>query len=268
MRSLSTEEQEIALAQLYWLRYWREKGESEEQIATQRLGFESIERMYRQMKGWGWPDWTIYPVQPKQKQKQKQKPRSTGSAHELPPTAEAVHLFRDALNTLFADADDLKHRKETYITDPGKDKGLFDATYEDTLAAIIIPRGERWREVPERLGIPPNEKSIFAEGMRYKNFEGASPAPPAPLPALIAAYLLAGKPLQPLVEALHPEAHEADLQKIEDRIQGERGLSHNAEQIAILIRGGKVGRGTPPTDTSPEEQRKHWEEKSREKDAN
>jgi hypothetical protein len=266
MRSLSTEEQETALAQLYRLRYWRKKSESEEQIATQRLGFESVEHMYRQMKGWGWPDWAIYPGQPKQQPKKK--PRSTGSAHELPPTAEAVHLFRDALNTLFADADDLKHRKETYLTEPGKDKGLFDATYEDTLAAIIIPRGEKYREGPERLGIPPDEKSIFTEGMRYKNFEGASPAPPAPLPALIAAYLLAGKPLQPLVKALHPEAHEADLPNIEDRIQGKRSLSHNTEQIAILIRGGKVDRGVPPPDISPEEQRKHWEEKSREKGAN
>ena len=79
---------------------------------------------------------------------------------------------------------------------------------------------------------------------------------------MIAAYVLADRPLERLVESLHPNPSEADWDKIRSLSYARRrkggpdkdGLIRTAEQLATAVYGGVVGQGAPPPDVSPVEQ--------------
>ena len=91
----TADEQQAAFDRLIKLLYWRlNSSESEEYIATQRLGFESVEHMYQQLKKWKWPDWAVYPASLKREDKERKARRGTGEGIELPPAKEAVPLVR------------------------------------------------------------------------------------------------------------------------------------------------------------------------------
>lgn len=60
---------------------------------------------------------------------------------------------------------------------------------------------------------------------------------------LIAAYALAGWPLRPLIERLHPEPDSADKRGVGEKVDQ---LWEAADHLATLVRGGKLGKGTRP----------------------
>jgi hypothetical protein len=85
---------------------------------------------------------------------------------------------------------------------------------------------------------------------------GAGHYPWDELVKLIGVYVLAGKPLEPLLEKLHPEPEKADREQLERLVHGYKkgkgyvpGMLDKARQIARLIRGGIVRRG-PSTESS------------------
>jgi hypothetical protein len=85
-----------------------------------------------------------------------------------------------------------------------------------------------------------------------KHPAGASPFPPYAFVLLIAAYALAGRPIESLLEVLYPKHSHADIEEInkllyETKSQGSRdGLLRTAQQLASMVYGRKVGRGAPP----------------------
>jgi hypothetical protein len=70
MRDLSKREQEEAMTCAAWLYTERRKGTCSEEEIAHSLKFQSVEHMYRQLKGWGFPDWLVYPTPPKPRENQ------------------------------------------------------------------------------------------------------------------------------------------------------------------------------------------------------
>jgi hypothetical protein len=79
----------------------------------------------------------------------------------------------------------------------------------------------------------------------------AGPFPPREVVVLIAAYALAGRPIEPLLELLYPEHSQADIEEIKKLLHktqykdGENGLLRTAQRFAAAVYGHKVERGAP-----------------------
>jgi hypothetical protein len=192
----------------------------EGEIAS-KLGFGSAEAMHVQLKNWGLPgllrERTIEPERGRRARTAREE------AVELPSAYDAAALFHEALRKLGWAIGNLENRRE-YLQD------------ERFLAQEDAGSGD-WPE----MGV---------EGGKFILPLGASQAPLEPLPALIAVYLLADEPLEPLLEALnrHPEA--VNKGQVLSLIEGEktakghkRGLKSIAGMIARSIRGGKIKPG-------------------------
>jgi hypothetical protein len=76
---------------------------------------------------------------------------------------------------------------------------------------------KEWRELCELHDHDPDSSGFLAHGLTSKFPVGASRTPPYPLPALIAAYVLADRPLEPLLDALHRDPPLADREAIKKR---------------------------------------------------
>ena len=109
MRSLSKREQEEAMTCAAWLYTERRKGTCSEEEIAHSLKFQSVEHMYHQLKGWGFPDWLVYPTPPKAPRE----PRSSGSQGDLLPSRDrAQELFRPLVAALQYGLEQLDLRKE------------------------------------------------------------------------------------------------------------------------------------------------------------
>jgi hypothetical protein len=234
------DEQHEAFDKLIKLRYWRlNSDESEEYIATHRLGFESAEHMYQQLKRWEWPDWTVYPPSLKREdERQRKARRGTGERVELPPAKEAIPLFEEVLDVLREAIDDLEHRKE-YFQD-----GRF--VVETYFQGHAYDGGER----VEVKGAFPG---------------GAQQSPPEPLTTLIAVYILAGLPPEPLLSTLNREPGDVDLDQLDLNIEGRStskghtpGLKSKARHVARLIRAGKLRPGRDTGEFSADQHSAAW----------
>ena len=240
----------------------RLQGIDPEEQAAQKLGFGSVEAMRIQLRNWGAPGWITHGEQAAEKPKvpkptsPRRQARSSGPAKELPPANNAAPLFREKLEMLLRETEELKHRKEKL------QGGRFiqSSVYTDP---ILVSRedlsAERRQYFNELYDLDPDAERFMHFGGATFSLGGGTPAPQAPLPALIAAYLLAGGEVGPLVEALHDDPPSAEWPKIEKRIEGRKGadnldgLKALAEQLARAIRGGTLGPGSPGADLSPDE---------------
>jgi hypothetical protein len=149
---------------------------------------------------------------------------TAGASEELPLAAEAEMLFYGALKTLENAVADLHNRKE-YLQD-----GRF-------LAQEVYPGGAYW---PEK-GI---DNGTFTAPL------GASQSPAEPLTTLIAVYILAGEPIEPLLRKLHLRPDTVDHTQLRRLIEGEKtkqghkpGLKSRAGQVARIVRGGTLRPG-------------------------
>ena len=212
--------------------FGRAQGESDEKIITELADpdIDSPAVLYRRLSRDGYPvcqECGAAPVkgnhcEPYMQKRERRARRSEDEAIELPSAGDAVPLFMEVLRELNAATEQLEERRE-YLKDE-----RFVATY--------LPKGPQ----PQGRGL---------------TFFGASQQPPEPLTKLIAAYVLTGEGLEPLVAMLHPEPSEADRVRLE---QAAAELNHKAGQLARLVRGGELRRGPTSGEEASREQLIAW----------
>lgn len=248
---------------LRYLRFYSERitGRTEDQIAHD-LDFGSPAALYRQLSQDGFPVCPVCgetPVKPNhcrenQGRRRRRARRGTGQAIELPPAKGAEPLFRKAIEYLEASLLLLDSRREFYRDkrfETVSDYSNASATY----AREGFPPGEewdqKWRELCEQHGQDPSVESFFVQHAPTTFSEGATQSPPEPLTELIASYVLAGKPLEPLLDALHPDPSQAEQERL---VQAIEELGHKAGQLGTLVRGGTIRRGPSTGELSRSEQ--------------
>jgi hypothetical protein len=235
----------------------RSHNRSEDQIASD-LGFGSPTALYQQLSQDGFPVCPVCgetPVKPhhckKNKgQRQRRAKRGSGQAIDLPPAKNAEDMLRRAVERLRSDLLPLDSRTEIY-----KDE-RFEAVSDYPGASTtwyrdIFPPGaegdEEWRKLCEKHGQNPGIDHFFAPHDPIFFPEGVTQNPPSPLTELIATYVLASEPLEPLLEALHPNPAEVDEERLDQAVDE---LRHKAGQLATIVRGGIIRRGPSTEDLS------------------
>ena len=171
----------------------RSKGSYSEEEIAQKLGFGSVEAMRQRFERWKVPEWLAYRQPPKVGEGvwlPEQKLRQSEPEGALPPADAASPLFREVIDNLARGVEELKYRHQTLRG------GQFEVTKEEIELGFESPSGVSWR-------------------------------PAEPLPTLIAMYLLSGRSLEPLLEALHPQPEKANREKmrklVEDIKRREKG---------------------------------------------
>jgi hypothetical protein len=212
---------------LIWL--GRSKGISEEDQLAKMARFGGAEAMRRQLKTWGFtgllpPEKQEKPLKTKgPKSGQEHKARSSGQPEEVPAASAAAGLFKEVLDQLRGQVELLEHLSLVY--QGGYFTGAY--TFEDY-----------WPDFSTDGPLPSLHPT------------DASPYPPRELVALIAAYALVGRPIEPLLEVLYPKHSQADIKEIYKLLyqtkspKTENGLLRTAQQFAAAVYGHKVERGT------------------------
>jgi hypothetical protein len=190
--------------------------------------------------------------------RRKRKPRrGSGRKVELPPAADAEFLFREALDDLLRSLEVLSHRRE-YLQDE-RFVASEAVEYTSVHSRNDWPEDEEWQELCDKLGLDPEREQVEFEAIR-RFYAGASQSPPGALTRLIAAYVVAGKPIKPLIEKLHPNPESIDWEKLRKHLEGEKrekgrtpGLIGEAQAVARLVRGGRVRRGPSTEELTPQD---------------
>ncbi len=262
MGSVTNHNRKRALETLFVWCFAELKGIEPSNSTLEKLGFGSVEAMRIQLSNWEVPDWVTQEEPAAERLKapkpapRERKARSSGPAKELPPARDAAPLFREKLEVLIRATEELEHRKEKL---QGK-RFIQSSVYRDPLYfSRDLLSDEQWQYIRELLDLDPEAKDYMHFGGATFSLGGGTLVPEAPLPALIGAYLLAGGEVETLVETLHPDPTSAEWPKITKRIEGRKGddsidgLKVLVEQLATLIRGGTVSRGSPGAELSPRE---------------
>jgi hypothetical protein len=142
--------------------------------------------------------------------------RGTDVRTELPTAERAIPLFDPVIDTLVDYVIDLTTLREVYANE------RFEAVDRYEMSAIIEPV----------------ENTTTYGSATFPL--GAKQDPPHQLIALIAAYVIEGKPLDPLLEKLHHSPTNADWHKLEKKVEE---LRLAARHVAKLVRGGVVRPG-------------------------
>jgi hypothetical protein len=182
-----------------------------------------------------------------------------GNATKLPPAGDAEDLFREAIVELNKLVDPLKvlpedqsgwkrfralrERRHTlgWLEEYLQGEHIVSYSVEDRANAPVIYRdnftAEEWREACEEQGVDPSTERIVLENISAIPY-GAKKAPAEILVKLIGVYVLAGKPLEPLVEKLHHAPETVDWKKLENFIHGYR--ASDKDSYGKLRRGRHV----------------------------
>jgi hypothetical protein len=268
---------------------WRLNGMSEDDI-TRSLRFGLPQALYQTLNQDGFPVCPVCgetPAGPKHcKAPKTRKPKpSDGKIVELPPAANAIPLFEwvigappddkelqkpwphfaSGLHALCEDLRDLEeelHGKRfvsNSVSRPESDPPFETLRQEDFSE-------EEWARVCEQYG-----QSDAGEELNYYETPeapsmrtlGATPKSPwSALVILIGTYLLMGRPVDSLLEVLHPDPsllvwdQPEDQEQRKAREQLEKKINQlelMAQQVASLVRGGTVGAGSPTEELSREE---------------
>jgi hypothetical protein len=172
---------------------------------------------------------------------------------KLPPADTARDLFLDALEEL---------KPYTYSLDMEEAWLLGDKSYITAWVDRDIYKvhraecsKEEWEELCERHGANPKETDTLDVPTMESGPAGLNRTPPEELAALITAYVfspdgLKRRPLEPLLEALHPDPAAADMKQLRKKIEE---LKKVAGHVAMIVRGGTVESGRPIVEVS------HWD---------
>jgi hypothetical protein len=119
---------------------------------------------------------------------------------------------------------------------------------------------EEWEELCERHGANPKETDALEVPTMESGPAGLNRTPPEELAALITAYVfspdgLKKRPLEPLLEALHPDPTAADMKQLRKKIED---LKKVAGHVAMIVRGGTVERSRPIEEVSHSEHFLAW----------
>ena len=269
-------------------------GQTEDQIAN-GLGFESPEALYSQLERDGSPVCGVcgqlYPDPDHQKEHKRQRKRKpkpgTGRLIELPPATDAYKLFREALKRLDSFIGLLRGSKEWIQDEKRFIQAHYDPNSWETIERDQLSQAE-WEKICEQHDLDPTiDRSTlperFAIPIREGGPLGIERTPSLPLTRLIAAYMLSGLPRRDLLKVLHrdPESVLPDIltdQQDEelwwDEDQGEAGevvseewekLSNKVDElykiaghVAVLVRGGTLGGGSPIEEISSYEHLIAW----------
>jgi hypothetical protein len=251
----------------------REGAYSEDEIA-ERAEFANAEVMHRQLEIWGLtgllpPKKAEEPSRPRapKEQRERKARRGGGEPEELPPVADAIDLFRWALDTLQDDLAYIMHHREElrdgrFVATAfyPKEEGLFPDTYRRDL---VSP--ERWEEICAEHDKDPASTEVIHVPVDRLWLREVSPYPAMPVVRLIAAYLLCASTwheVERLLDILHPKPGEANKEKIKRLLTGETprrrrddALLPIAKRIARLVRGGAVKPGLNAGPLAPFEHR-------------
>jgi hypothetical protein len=254
---------------------WRRTGKPIEKLAAEyELG--SPAALYHELRRDGFPvcavcggysrDASHCGGSPKERQRRARS--GAGEAEELPATAQAIPLFERVIKKLGDELSDLKFRKE-YIKDERfvamqvypSDTGRVKLGYSNEQAKTSKDAWEEWERLCAKYGKDPITTEEFITAVDSYWVKGASPSPPDPLTNLIAMYVLADRPLGPLLERLHPAPERVDRDQLKGLVHGKKvgngyvpGIKDKARSIARLVRGGNLRTGRSTGNVSSDEQ--------------
>jgi hypothetical protein len=257
MGSLAGSNRDYALRRVGLISAFRASGLDEDRVA-EKAGYRGVGHMRQELERWDFPTWFVEGDRPpapmaRTKGEGERKARSLGPTKELPPADDAGPLIRERLEALVRETEWLKYRKE-------KLQGRHFIASSVRQAPVLFS-DEALSEYRRELGLDEVAATFMHFGGAGSFPKGGTLAPPSPLPELIAAYLLAGGELEPLVGALHPDPEAAEWDKIRKHLEGRKsdgvhntdGLIASAQQLATLIRGSTLPGYRPPTELSPVE---------------
>ena len=242
--------------------------------------------MYRQLDIWGLsglllPDKEEAPSTSRApgENRERRARRGQGEAKELLPPANARPLFEQALLSLMGNLvlylmeslDELERRK-VHLQD---ERYVAEDEYRDP---IVWLRGRmpenQWKDLCQKFGKDPDSDSFELWDTRFVEPVGATQSPQEPLTTLIAVYVLADLPLEPLLEALHFAPEAVDRTELRRHIEGEKtrkrgrdgklrnhqipGLKTKAAHVAQVMSGKSVRRGPSTEELSPQEVNIVW----------
>ena len=229
------------------------KGYSEDEVA-EKTGYRGVGHMRQELERWNFPPWFIEgdsPPEPKPQEPTpaEQKARGSGPVAELPPASNAIPLFREILEALARANEDLKFRQDKRIV-----KRFVQSSMQTN---PVFPSDdfsdEEWKDMAELHGFDPEAKHFSAPNVFSWSLGEGTPTPQAPLPALIAAYVLTDGEIESLLDALYPgepptEVVDRIRKRIEDKKgpRTEDGLKALAGQLAALVRGKDLTPGRAP----------------------
>lgn len=229
------------------------------------LGFGSVEAMRAQLRNWGLPEWIAGAPDAAPPANERKARRGGGGGVRI-PLSEGVALLRKA-------ADELE-RKSMRI-EAGRfvaEHSLYGVRGKEVLTegaegeAVRVYWREKvsprfWRELCEKRGLDPDDplRNHVMEPADVQRREGASPAPPGDLEALVANYVLTGGDVEELLNAVHPDPDGVDRAKLFNddakRPGPVHGLRTYARQLATVVLGGAVRPGRPGPGVSSHEHR-------------
>lgn len=236
MESLSGPKLRETLEKVAVLGFLRSRTNDTEEVIAAKLEFGSPDAMYLELERLGLPPWLVRPegggAQSRELWKRRKARSVRGEAQELPPAKAAAPLFKEALKRLFEYVEFLEGNYERssgrrYSKEYLQDRRFLQYTREEVLWAV-----------------PPLKRTWLTEGGR---------SPGNGLTELIAAYLLVFGDPEPLIEKLHYDPGILDRENLRRHIEGHRspagrkpGLIGSTQDVAILIRGGKLQSGAGP----------------------
>jgi hypothetical protein len=269
---MSTRKPDIKVQRYLEWYYKRLDGQTEDRILREfeevGLGeFGSPTVFYQQLANDGFPVCRVCgetPVQPGHCEKPDGRRRrakiDTGTLVKLPPANAARDLFLEALEGLkvYVDSLDIEDdwlRGNKHFITAWVDRGIYKVIHRAECSE------EEWEELCERHGVNPEETDALDLPTMKSGPAGLNRTPPEQLAALIAAYVLSPdglkrRPLEPLLEALHPDPAAADKEQLSAKIED---LEKVAGYVAVVVRGGTVERGAPIVEVSPWEHFLAWQ---------
>jgi hypothetical protein len=271
MVRLTQSQQEEALQKVRAIRALRKEGLSEDEIAK-KLNFTtglvtSAEVMYGQLERWEFPDWLVYPEGYGARRQHDETPKNRGGrrartfkqVEELPQPARAEHLFRRDLQRLSGYVDELRDLREHFLADP--QRWVSYRWIEDDWEIYYRSdhSEEQWQRLCEQEGVDPaTTESLKIDLVPSAHPRGAKVTPSEGLVYLMAVHAIMNDSIESLVKALHPNPDEVDLGELYKKRDKDRAtqngivtnLKTSAEQLAKVVRGGKLRKGMPPPEVS------------------
>jgi len=263
MRSLSGPERQRALQVIAGFCVLQAQPDkySEKDIA-EKLGFGSVEAMHTQLENWEIPEWLGRDLQrgsehaTESPKKRKRQARGTGDAEEVPRAREALSLFEPIRQDIDRALSKIFNLREWY------QGGRF-------VAREVIPSSlgfwrsdytdQEWTELCAEHNQDPHVAYFIVRNQTISLPEGATQTPFVELARLIAVYIVLDKPLEPLLDALHPRPNAEVRDRLRKIVEGETrkvpgkdgkirtqqiiGIKTLLARATRLIRGGKISPG-------------------------
>jgi hypothetical protein len=259
MESLTGSSRDYVLRKVGFIAAARVQGYSEDEVAD-KAGYRGAGHMRQQLVQWGFPPWFVEGDSPPEPKSQESAPpekqaRGSGEITDLPPAANAMSIFRGAIEKLSVFVERLPTRKEQ------RQGNRFVVSYAKPLWEPPEPGEEDgYLEAPPDAEPDEDGDVSFMGDQIYRRVAGgASRIPDDGLTAAIAAAILTGATTDELIDVLQDAPAQGDRKKARELVEGKDGLKKRAGQLAALMRGYPVGQGHRTNEVSKEWQSAAWD---------